>query len=178
MVDSVKNYGLAGVSANVELGKQGPIIDASDSSIISLKDKDGALEEIAIANGTASSHAVTKSQLDATGSQKLKYVEATVNYNSGNTSVGTFASNSTIQSVIVEKGVGNWTDYNSATEITVGDSGDVDRLFAGFDPAGGQITFDNDHTYSADTEVFVYVTQGGASAGSAKVRLWYSGTLN
>ena len=116
--------------------------------------------------------------MDNTGSQKLKFVETSVNYNSGNTSVGTFASNSTIQSVVVEKGVGNWTDYNSTTEITVGDSGDVDRLFAGFDPAGGQSAFDNDHTYSADTEVYVYVTQGGASAGTASVRIWYSGTLS
>jgi hypothetical protein len=71
MVDSVKNYGIAGASQTVELGKQGAVIDATDSAIISLKDKDGALEEVMIANGTASSHAVTKAQLDASSSQKL-----------------------------------------------------------------------------------------------------------
>ena len=98
MVDAVKNYGLAGVSTSIELGKDGAVIDASDSSVISLKDKDGALEEIAIANGTASSHAVTKAQLDATGSQKLQYHEQTVNYNSGTVSLGDFAANTTIQS--------------------------------------------------------------------------------
>ena len=31
MVDSVKNYGIAGASQTVELGKQGAVIDASDS---------------------------------------------------------------------------------------------------------------------------------------------------
>jgi len=40
MVDSVKNYGIAGVSTTLELGKQGAKIDASDTSVISLKDKD------------------------------------------------------------------------------------------------------------------------------------------
>ena len=45
MVDSVKNYGIAGASQTVELGKQGAVIDATDSAIISLKDKDGAALE-------------------------------------------------------------------------------------------------------------------------------------
>ena len=35
MVDSVKNYGIAGASQTIELGKQGAVIDASDSAIIS-----------------------------------------------------------------------------------------------------------------------------------------------
>ena len=63
MVDSVKNYGLAGVSANVELGKQGAQIIGNDSSVISLQDKDGGAEVAAIANGTAS-HAVNQGPPD------------------------------------------------------------------------------------------------------------------
>jgi len=177
MVDSVKNYGIAGVSDTLELGKQGPKIDASSSSVISLKDKDGALESIALANGTASSHAVTKAQLDASGSQKLAYVKTNVAYNSGTTALGTASANTTIQKVVVEKGSGNWTDANSTTEIIVGDSGDTDRLFAGFEPAGGQFTFDADHTYSSSTVVSAIVTQGGASAGTADITVFYSGTF-
>jgi hypothetical protein len=177
MVDSVKNYGIAGVSTTLELGKQGAVLDASDSAIISLKDKDGALEEVAIANGTASSHAVTKAQLDASSSQKLKYKTSTVNYNSGTTAIGTAGANTTIQKVVVEKTAGNWTDANATTEIIVGDTGDTDRLFAGFDPTAGQITFDADHTYASSTVISSIVTQGGASAGSATITIWYSGTL-
>ena len=45
MIDSVKNYGIAGVGTTLELGKQGAVIDASDSSVISLKDKDGAFND-------------------------------------------------------------------------------------------------------------------------------------
>ena len=176
MVDAVKNYGIAGASTTVELGKQGAVIDASDSAIISLKDKDGSLEEIAIANGTASSHAVTKAQLDATGSQKLKYHEQTVNYNSGTVSLGDFAANTTIQSIVIEKGAGNWSNYTSTTEITIGDSGDTDRLFSGFTPDTTQYRVNNNHTYSSATTVNAYVTTGDATAGTADIRIWYSGT--
>ena len=176
MVDSVKNYGIAGASQTIELGKQGAVIDASDSAIISLKDKDGALEEIAIANGTASSHAVTKAQLDAEGSQKLQYHSQTVSYDSGTVSLGTWAANSTIHSVVIEKGAGNWTNNSSSTEITVGDSDDNDRLFLGFDVSGAQVKFTSMHTYSSSTVLNAYVTAGGANAGTASVRVWYMGT--
>ena len=177
MVDSVKNYGIAGAGATIELGKQGAVIDATNSSLISFKDKDGALNKLHIGNGTASSHAVTKAQLDVSSSQKLSYISATVNYDGGTTSLGTAAANTTIQKVVVEKGTGNWTGHNDTTEITVGDDADNDRLFFGFDPDGGQFIFDNDHTYASSTALLVYITQGGASAGTASVKVFYSGTI-
>ena len=46
MVDSVKQYNLAGVATSVELGKQGPVIDASNTSVIAFKDKIGDLSPI------------------------------------------------------------------------------------------------------------------------------------
>ena len=59
-----KNYGLKGVGANIELGKRGNTIE-SDSGNVILKTTAGALATIAGANGSASSHFVTKAQLDA-----------------------------------------------------------------------------------------------------------------
>jgi len=59
-----KNYGIAGVGANIELGKRGNTIE-SDSGNVILKTTAGALATIAGANGTATSHFVTKAQLDA-----------------------------------------------------------------------------------------------------------------
>ena len=177
MVDSVKNYGIAGVSTTLQLGKQGAVIDASSSSVISLKDKDGALEKVALGNGTASSHAVSKAQLDASGSQKLSYKQSTVAYNSGSTALGTASANTTIQKIVVEKTAGNWTSADSSTEIVIGDPGDTDRLFAGFEPTGGQHVWDADHVYSADTVISSIVTAGGASAGSALITIYYSGTF-
>jgi len=178
MVDSVKNYGIAGVSTTLELGKQGAVIDGSDSSVISFKDKDGALENVAVADGTASSHAVTKSQLDSSVGQKLSVKDVNFSYDSGTIAFGTASANTTIQQVMVEKGAGNWTDANSTTEVTLGDDSDNDRLFSGFEPAGGQFIIDADHTYSSETDIKVYVTQGGASAGTGQVRVFYTGVIS
>ena len=59
-----KNYGIKGVGANIELGKRGNTIESNSGNVI-LKTTAGALATIAGANGTASSHFVTKAQLDA-----------------------------------------------------------------------------------------------------------------
>ena len=177
MVDSVKNYGLAGVNANVELGKQGAKIIGSDSSQISFQDKDGNASVIAIADGTDASHGVTKNQYDGIVLPKLSYNKSAIAYNSGNVTVGTASANTTIHSVVVESGVGNWTGANGTTEVTVGDDSDVDRLYSGFDSTV-QTKQEPKHKYTSDTDVKIYVTQGGASAGTGTVTIWYSGTLS
>ena len=177
MVDSVKNYGIAGASTTIELGKQGAVIDASSSSIISMKDKDDNLEQIHIADGTHATHAVTKSQLESAQGQKIRIKSTSVNYNSGTVAIGTASANTHIQKVVVEKGAGNWTSANATTEIVVGDAGDTDRLFSGFEPGGGQHIFENDHTYSSSTAISAIVTQGGAEAGSATVKVFYAGVI-
>ena len=176
MVDSVKNYGITGVSSTVELGKTGPRIDASNSSVISFKDKADNLEAIAIAEGTDPTHAVALSQLQTATVDKLSYVTTTVNFDSGTVTVGNVSANTYIHSVSVEKTVGNWVGADSSTDITVGDTGDAARLFSGFDPAV-QVTIDTGHLYTSTDTVSITVTQGGASAGSAKVTIWYTGSI-
>lgn len=177
MVDSVKNYGIAGASTTVELGKQGAVIDATSSSVISMKDTGGSLENIAIADGTAATHGVTKSQLDEISGLKLNYKELVVSFDSGTAVVGTTSGNTTIQRTVVEKNAGNWTGYNDTTNIQVGDSGDVDRLFEGFAPDGSQYADESNHKYTSATVINAIVTQGGASAGQATVRIWYTGLI-
>jgi hypothetical protein len=176
MVDSVKNYGIAGASTTVELGRQGAVIDATSSSVISMKDTGGSLENVAIADGTSATHGVTKSQLDEISGTKISYKEVTVSYNSGTASLGTTSGNVTIQRTVVEKST-NWTSFNDTTNIQVGDSGDVDRLFTGFAPDGTQYADDSNHKYTSATVLNAIVTQGGAVAGTAKVRLWYNGVI-
>lgn len=177
MVDSVKNYGITGVGSTIELGKQGSKIDASNASVISFKDKDSELIAIAIAEGVDPEHAVALSQLDAADAAKLSYITTTVNYDSGTVTVGNVSANTYVHSVSVEKGVGNWTDVGANTEITVGDAGDSDRLFSGFDTTA-QVTIDDGHLYTSADTISIIVTQGGASAGTAKVTIWYSGTIS
>ena len=55
---------LTGVGANIELGKRGNTIESDGGNVI-LKTTAGALATISGANGTASSHFVTKAQFDA-----------------------------------------------------------------------------------------------------------------
>ena len=141
------------------------------------RDKDDNLEQIHIADGTHATHAVTKGQLESAQGQKIRIKSTTVNYNSGTVAIGTASANTHIQKVVVEKGAGNWTSANATTEIIVGDAGDTDRLFSGFEPAGGQFIFENDHTYSSSTAISAIVTQGGAEAGSATVKVFYAGVI-
>ena len=109
--------------------------------------------------------------------QKFSYKQSTVAYNSGSTALGTVGANTTIQKVIVEKTSGNWTGADSTTNLIIGDASDTDRLFAGFEPTGGQHVWEADHVYSSDTVVSSIVTSGGASAGSAVITIFYSGTF-
>lgn len=176
MVDTVKNYGITGVGSTVELGKRGPKIDGSNSEHVAVTNKDGGASGIAVAEGTEASHAVALSQLGTATVNKLVYVTTTVSYNSGTVTVGNVSTGTRVHSVSVEKGAGNWTDADGDTEITVGDSGDAARLFSGFDPSV-QVTEESGYEYASDDTITITVTQGRASAGTAKVTIWYSGTI-
>ena len=177
MVDSVKQYNLAGVAANVELGKQGPVVDASNSSVVSFKDKNGNASVINVAEGTDPTHAVALSQLSSTTLRKFNYQKFEVAYNSGTVALANAAANAYIHSVVVEKTPGNWVGADASTTIAVGDSSNNSRLFSGFDPTS-QCSDESDYKYATETTINAYVTAGGASAGNAYITLWYSGTLN
>mgnify|MGYP003628236086 CR=1 FL=1 len=179
MVDAVKNYGLTGVAKTVELGKKGNKIDATTSSSkISLRNNSDALVKAEIGEGTASSHAVTKSQLDGISSKAISISEHTVNFDdSSPVTLCTLTAGSRVLSVTMEKGAGNWTDASATTNITVGDAADVDRLFTSFDYAGIQVIDETDHTYSSQTAIIATITRGGASAGTATILIRYAGAL-
>ena len=57
MVDSVKNYGIAGVGANVQLGKSGVSIIGSNSDQISFTNTSDQLVNVNLADGTDATHA-------------------------------------------------------------------------------------------------------------------------
>ena len=173
---TVKQYNIAGVGSTVELGKGGPVID-DESSKIALLNSSSVELNAAIGDGTEAAHGVTKSQLDSASDLKIRLHTTSVNYNSGNVSLGTMPANGYVHYVIVDP-LTTWTSSDSNTNITVGDASDTDRLFANFDPEV-QSKDETDYKYSADTELFAYVIPGGAGAGTAKVTVYYSapGTL-
>lgn len=172
----MNEYNLGGIGSNVELGKQGPQIVGSDSAQISLTDSNANVTVATIADGVDASHAVTKAQLDAASLAKATTVTTTVSYNSGNVSLGNITANSVVFSVAVEKGAGNWTGADSNTTITVGDDANPSRLFSGFDLTA-QVIDETDTVYTTSTELKIYVTQGGASSGTAKVTVLHTGII-
>lgn len=180
MVDAVKNYGLSGVDSTVELGKGGNKIDGTTSSSkVSLRNTGGTLIKAEIGAGTASTHAVTLTQLDSAQDEKVGISKHTVAYNdSGAQNLCIVAAGTRVLSVTVTKGAGNWTGANSTTEIIVGDAGDTDRLFSGFEPAGGQFVDETDHLYASATQLTATVTRGGASAGTAIILIRYAGSVS
>lgn len=178
MVDSVKNYGIAGVEANVQLGKGGAKIVGSNSEQVSFEDTDGNPVSIDIAEGTEPEHAVAQSQLGSAAENKVSFVQATANFDDASASFGTASANTKILGITIEPG-NEWTGASGETLLTVGDDADEDRLYTleNFDELDTQFTEDLGFTYETSREIKLYVTQGGAAAGSAKITLQYVGTI-
>lgn len=173
MVDSVKQYNLAGVASEVELGKKGSKIDGTNADQVSLKTTAGALAHAEIANGTIATHAVTLAQLEDANSGLIKTETVTVSYSDTVVELLTIPAGGRVLEVSVTTGAGNWSGATSTTEITIGDSADNSRVFSGWTP-GDQIGSDADVTYAEETVINAYVAAGGASTGTAKISIMYA----
>lgn len=171
MVDSVKNYGIAGTAANVTLGREYKPKIASSSDQITLYDRDDNLNRAAIADGTDNTHGVSKAQLESVNINRT--FSNVVTFDSSTTNMIVVPANTTILSVSIEA-LTNWAGANSATNITVGDSADPDRLFDAFDTT--MVTKEErNHLYTNQTTLRSTVTQGSATAGTARIMILYAG---
>lgn len=170
---TVKKYNLAGVSANVELGKQGSYISGNASSIGFYTSGD-ALQKIAIANATASDHAVTKAQLDDIASDLIQHITVDVDYNSGSANIATVAAGSRILSVTVDV-PGVWGSADTTTSyVEVGDSSNGSRFIRATDvdvTKIGQYHSQYQYEYSAESVMSYEVTTGNATGGSATISI-------
>ena len=175
MADIIKKYNIDGVGSTVELGKRGNQIVANESNVAVLTNAD-ALSPVATANGTIATNAVTLAQLQDATDAALSSETVVVTWN-GNATVriGTVAADAFIHMVVVDP-TETWTGATANTNITVGDSGDTSRLFSTFDP-DVQVTENVGYTYASSTELNAYLTLAGASAGAARVTIWYTGSL-
>ena len=165
---TVKKYNLAGLNANVELGKQGSYITGS-SSQIGFYANGGSLQKLRIANATVSTEAITKAQLDEVAADLLQHITIDFDYDHGTSNVATIAADSRIVSVTVDIPTAWTASNNSGTYVEVGDAdnnsrfiraGDVDVLTA------AQYHSQYQYEYGSETNLRLGVTQGTASAGS------------
>ena len=115
----------------------------------------------------------TKGVGSSSSANGLVFATANVAYDSG--TVNIFQVNNAVRAsaVIVEVDTA-WTNANSTTAITVGSSGDTDLLFKASDidlTAAGQYRSDFHYIWpsTSDVQLVAEVTQGSASAGTARV---------
>lgn len=171
MVDSVKNYGITGVSGNIELGKEYKATIVSSDDDISLFDRNNDLNRAKIASGENADQAQTLSQLESININRT--FSNVISYDSSTTNMIVVPANTTVLSVSIEA-LTNWAGADANTNITIGDSSDPDRLFTHFDPTVPTVDETN-HLYSNRTTLRSTVTQGGATSGTARVMILYSG---
>jgi hypothetical protein len=168
---TVKKYNLAGVSANVELGKQGSYI-SGNASAIGFYTSGDALQKIAIANATASDQAITKAQLDAVSSDLVQHITVDVDYNGGSANIASIASGSRILSVTVDIPA-PWTSADNTTSyIEIGDSSNGSRFIRSTDvdvTKSGQYHSQYQYEYTGAGVLSYDITTGSASAGNATI---------
>ena len=169
---TVKKYNLAGVGANVELGKQGSYI-AGNASAIGFYTSGDALQKIAVANATVSTQAVTKAQLDGAEANLLQHVTVDVDYNSGSANIANVASGSRIVSVTVDI-PGAWASGGAGDYVEVGDSGNSSRFIRSGDvdvTKAAQYHSQYQYEYTSDGVLSYNVVNGAASAGNATISI-------
>jgi len=169
---AVKKYNLAGLNANVELGKQGSYI-SGNASAVGFYTSAGALQKITIANATVGTEAVTKAQLDSVSSDLVQHITVDVDYDSGSANLATVAAGSRILSVTVDiPGTWGGTADNTTTFIEVGDSDNGARFIRAQDVdvlKVGQYHSQFQYEYTGEGTLTYSVTQGSASSGSATI---------
>jgi hypothetical protein len=168
---TVKKYNLAGVSTNLELGKQGSYI-TGNSSAIGFYTSGDALQKIAIADATAATGAVTKAQLDAASNDLVQHITLDVDYDTaGSSNIATIAAGSRIISVTVDV-PSAWTSGGAGDFVEVGDTSNGARFIRAGDmdvTKVGQYHSQYQYEYTAESVLTAEVTNGAASAGTATV---------
>ncbi len=168
---TVKKYNLAGVSTNLELGKQGSYI-TGNSNAIGFYTSGNELQKIAIANATAATGAVTKAQLDATTEDLVQHITLDVDYNdTGASNIATIAAGSRVISVTVDI-PSAWSSGGSGDFVEVGDTSNGSRFIRSGDvdvTVAGQYHSQYQYEYSSQSVITAEVTNGAASAGTATV---------
>jgi hypothetical protein len=172
IVNKIKKYNLAGLNANVELGKQGSYI-AGNASAIGFYTSAGALQKIAIANATVGTEAVTKAQLDAASGDLVQHITIDIQHDSGSANLATVAAGSRILSVTVDiPGTWGGTADNTTTFVEVGDTSNGSRFIRAQDVdvlKVGQYHSQYQYEYTSAGTLRYSVTQGSATSGAATI---------
>jgi hypothetical protein len=168
----VKKYNLAGLNANVELGKRGSYI-ASTENAIGFYTVNGNLQNLVIANAVSSNQAVTKAQLDEASARLVQHITIDIDHNSGSANLATIAAGSRIISVTVDiPAAWTGTSNNVTTFIEVGDVSNGSRFIRNQDVdvlKVGQYHSQYQYEYLSEGVLTYSVTPGTATGGDATI---------
>jgi hypothetical protein len=169
----IKKYNLAGVSANVELGKQGSYITGT-ANAIGFYANGGSLQKLEIANATVSTQAITKAQLDDVAADLVQHITMDFDYNHGTSNVATVSAGARIFSVTVDV-PSAWSGASSSTSfVEIGDSSNGSRFIRAQDvdvTKVGQYHSQYQYEYTSGGTLQLSVTPGAASAGSGTLSI-------
>ena len=168
---TVKKYNLAGLGANVQLGKQGSYITGT-SNEIGFYANGGALQKLKIANATVATEAVTKAQLDAVTADLIQHITVDFDFDSGASDIADIAEGSRIISVTVDVPAAWTASNNTATYVEIGDSDNTSRFIRAGDVdvlKVAQYHSQFQYEYTADATLKLNVVQGTASAGTGTI---------
>lgn len=167
----IKNFGLQGLNANVQLGKLGPFIKSSAGQFGLYDSTETALTNLSIANATIATHAITLAQLQNTVNDTVQHVTLDFSFNTGTTNIVTVPAGSRVITVTVDIET-PWTGADAATGVQVGDGTDPDRLFRAGDvdvTTAGQYYSEYTYKYDTPSTITLSVSPGSATAGSGTV---------
>ena len=170
---AIKKYNLAGLNANVELGKQGSYITGS-ANVIGFYANGGALQKLEIANAITSSQAVTKAQLDDVAAGLIQHITVDFDHDSGTSDVAIVGAGSRIISVTVDIPSAWSAPNNTGTFIEIGDAGNAARFIRAGDVdvlKSGQYHSQYQYEYVTESTISMNVTQGQASAGTGTLSI-------
>lgn len=178
MVDSVKNYGIAGVGANVQLGKGGPVIVGSDAEQVSMEDAQGGAAVVEVAAGTEPEHAVALSQLGDATDAKVSFLAKTLNFDDGTVLLGTAQPGVKVFSISLTPGTA-WTGADGSTELQIGTQANPELLlhFDDFEAFDTQVVTDVGISFSEQTAISAVVSKGAAITGTVEVVIKHIGTI-
>lgn len=170
---AIKKYNLAGLNANVELGKRGSYMTGSATSI-GFYANGGSLQKLEIADATTSTQAITKGQLDAVRDELVQHITVDFDYDSGEVTVADLSVGARVFSVTVDIPSSWGTSDNTTSFVEVGDSENSSRFIRAKDVdvvKAGQYHSQYQYEYTSGGSIKMNVVAGSATAGTGTLSI-------
>lgn len=168
---TIKKYNLAGLNANVELGKKGSYITGS-ANAIGFYANGGSLQKLEIADAVTSTQAITKGQLDAVRGELVQHITVDFDYDTGEVTLAELSAGARVFSVTVDI-PSSWSNADNTTSfVEIGDSDNAARFIRAKDvdvTRAGQYHSQYQYEYISEGDLVMNVSAGSATSGTGTI---------